>query len=798
MTLFSNRMKWIFALSLMLLGVWGAIGTDLRDDVLDLLPGQAVRTDIEVLQRLGLVNRVFISFEIEGEEPSNGTDLTNKLTQNAEMVGAALKESNMFREVVYRLEDGYEWYTYNQLWNYLPALSTPEDLEALSEKLDIYSIEKIISDDFVQLNNPAGIPLVNQVRRDPLGLITLLFKRLQGLKGEFSITINDGYFLSKDRTSCLIWAESISPLTDSFHAEKINKAINNILQQNSMQGIKVRIIGTLPHTLANANLVKNDLRRLLPLASLCLLAFLLFALKGVRSILVMTIPLMAAPIAIASLNLIYDRVSSIALGFGIVLLGIAVDFSIHLYLALTSGKTPTIGLNDITKPISLAAISTVGVFVVLLFSEVPSHRQMATLAIVGLIIALFFAFLLIPTIVPQKINNRLSDMQVNVELPFSTPRGASIKIILWLLLIALGCWSWPQLEYDGDLRSLDVPNKQIIKDEEVFRNTWRHNESQTLIVARGKSLEDALQKNDLVLNRLESLDIKGVQNLSPILPSIQTQKLNSANWSRFWEHNGEQAKINITSIGEEIGFTANAFAPFFEWLDQPEKLLQPEVLLDSPLRPILISMLRIPASNTLPEDNEVLVTTIVPDTETLFMSLNKVFENVKDVTIISNSKWRSQVEALMRHDIIRLSSAAGLLIVLLASLYFRNIRQTIAALAPVFSALSAMAIYGALTTKQLNMMHVLMGIMVIGLSVDYGIFVVCAKINRSNHLTSKAVSICAISTLIGFGVLALADHYALNTLGTTVLIGIGAAWPTAILISPVILGTSCGRRTKWT
>jgi len=49
------------------------------------------------------------------------------------------------------------------------------------------------------------------------------------------------------------------------------------------------------------------------------------------------------------------------------------------------------------------------------------------------------------------------------------------------------------------------------------------------------------------------------------------------------------------------------------------------------------------------------------------------------------------------------------------------------------------------------------------------------------------VSMCAVSTLSGFGVLTLAEHPALHTLGATVLVGIGAAWPTALWVTPAIL-----------
>jgi predicted exporter len=80
-----------------------------------------------------------------------------------------------------------------------------------------------------------------------------------------------------------------------------------------------------------------------------------------------------------------------------------------------------------------------------------------------------------------------------------------------------------------------------------------------------------------------------------------------------------------------------------------------------------------------------------------------------------------------------------------------------------------------------------MGIMVIGLCVDYGIFSVCAHEVGTTRTTQKAVTICAVSSCIGFGVLAFANHPALYSLGTTVLVGIGVAWPTAIWVTPALL-----------
>ena len=85
-----------------------------------------------------------------------------------------------------------------------------------------------------------------------------------------------------------------------------------------------------------------------------------------------------------------------------------------------------------------------------------------------------------------------------------------------------------------------------------------------------------------------------------------------------------------------------------------------------------------------------------------------------------------------------------------------------------------------------------MGIMVIGLSVDYGIFIARSCLTGVDGRAFMAVSICAVSTLSGFGVLSFAVHPALHALGVTVLVGIGAAWPTALFITPVLLAQPKG------
>lgn len=793
----SAWLKWSIAFFLAAFGLFLARGIYLGEDALDLLPDSAVSGDIQLLQRIGLVNRVFISLEID---PSQTTVSMNGIEQalktSARQVGSALAENPVFREVLYQIPSGYEWRLLDQLWSHLPALLTEEDLRRIQSQLTTAELNQALTEDFVLLNSPAGLPLKEQIRRDPLGLSHLLIKRLSSLRGEFTAQIRDGFFFSQDGRSCLIWAESAVPLTDSRAAEQIESEIQKALEQGLVHGVSARIIGALPHTLANANAVQRDLRNLLPLATLTLFIFFFLIFRDPRALLVAGVPFIAAPVAVAILSFFYDRVSAIALGFGIVLLGIAVDSAIHIYLALSrnpGGKDAV--LKCIRRPVILSTATTIMVFVVLLFSEVPSHRQMAALAITGVFLAVVLAWILVPTLAIRR--PRISkEEHIRPGLKHST-----LKLILWGLLLAAGALAWPKLHYNGNLQTLGMVTPKIKADEAHFRATWGPIGDEAFILASGTTLPKALDRNDQVYEKLKRHSISGLRSISPILPGPWLQAQNISNWNDFWEKRRVSAEKEIDRIGTELGFIPGAFSPFFEWLSAEPVLLNPNVLISGPLSPLICSMLRLPDKSGIKnQDNsgsghKILITTIVPDTPGTRPVLKKLEKQIPGVAVLSNSKWRSNIETVVRHDVTRLSVVAGTLIVCLIWFFFRRPMPVLAALAPVLSALSSMAIFNYLCIKDINLMHILIGILVIGISVDYGIFAVCACQSAIYKTTFFAVSMCAISTLSGFGILTMAEHPALHTIGATVLAGIGAAWPTAKWITPALLKLHDGNIT---
>jgi hypothetical protein len=785
-------MSKLLLLAVTLVGIYFSVQVKLGEDALDMLPGTSLQGDFKLLQQLGMINRVFISLELESDRPDNESSSSSDLLVSARLLGENLAASSLFNDVFYRLPQGYEFQLVSGLRKYLPVLADASDLHRFEELMTPELLRKKLRQDYLELNSLAGLAMRRQIQQDPLGFTGVVLEKLTALRGGMRLTIRDGFFVSGDGKHCLLWAESSIPLTSSTNAALINQQIEDGLAVSLKDGIKARIIGPLPHTLANANTIRSDLGKLLPVAVIALVLFLLLFLRDWRALLLVAMPFFAAPPAIALLSVVYGKVSAMALGFGIVLLGVGVDFAVHIYVGCRSDRSSGKISKDLRKSLIMAFLTTITVFAVLLLSKVPAHRQMAFLAIVGLSWALILAWQLIPLLAGRG----GGPSGLGVRLPGASGllnhgrQQRPFKLLVWLLILAAGVAAWPSLHYNGDLRTLDVPSASVKNDERVFLETWGGDQEQAFVVAVAPEQGMVLDINDLVYDILiQEERMAEVQSLATLLPGPIRQKNNLARWQAFWQQRLTDFKPRLEQAAVENGFTGQAFQPFIDWLAIEPVPMEPGDFLHGPLRPFINSLFRRAVEPEVGDGrNEVfLVATVVPDNGRNADVLNRISREIPGATVLSNSRWRQKVEADLKDDILRLFSLAALLVLAICTLFFRRFRPVIAVLAPVTSSLAAMALFAALTGGELNIMHALMGIMVIGLSVDYGIFIVNSCLTGADGRAFMAVSICAISTLSGFGVLGFAVHPALHALGVTVLVGIGAAWPTALFITPVLL-----------
>jgi predicted exporter len=96
-----------------------------------------------------------------------------------------------------------------------------------------------------------------------------------------------------------------------------------------------------------------------------------------------------------------------------------------------------------------------------------------------------------------------------------------------------------------------------------------------------------------------------------------------------------------------------------------------------------------------------------------------------------------------------------------------------------------------------NVLHVVSLVLVLGLGVDYGVYLVEAR-EGSIGLSIRGILLGAATTAISFGALAFSSNTAIHTLGLTSAIGIAFTTATCPLVIFIVRGaavTPPGRRS---
>jgi predicted RND superfamily exporter protein len=185
-------------------------------------------------------------------------------------------------------------------------------------------------------------------------------------------------------------------------------------------------------------------------------------------------------------------------------------------------------------------------------------------------------------------------------------------------------------------------------------------------------------------------------------------------------------------------------------------------------------------------DEGVQVLTMVPDTPEVADLIHRRNSELAGIRLASQDQFRLTISRAIANDFLWFIIKASMVVCLCIGLFFRDLKMILLALIPVVSGMLFMVgVMGALGIA-FNLFNVVAAILIIGLGIDYGIFMVSKLSKTSSQGTEQAVFVSGLTTLAGFGALVLARHPALHSIGITVLLGIVAAVPSALFVIPAI------------
>ncbi len=764
--------------------------------ILCVLPLRSVsfREDISAMIPAGTDGRIKEDFTLLQKAPLSGSvliTLQSKKVTPEQLINVAKSLSSRFKPPYFILQD-YSKTTPQSIIDYLltqaPNLTTEADLKNLEELTSPNTVAATLKRNKHQLISPIGIGVKKIIVSDPLNLRSLYLKKIASLRFLPHFNTKGQHILNNDQTALLLIAKSQIPMTDSNGGEKLLSNFKQIshsaLAENNLKSsdISISLLSGHIYTVANASIIKHDLTTISIVSAVALIILFLFSFRHVGALAIFLAPGIAIMAGLGSTAIFFPNMSTIVIGFGSILMGVSIDFAIHTYFALADRPDdPKQAVRNIKFPILYGAATSCVAFGALYISGIPGIKQLAVFSVVGIIAACSYALLFIP-------NFCCSFPSISQNTPprlESKKRGSKkITLIISAILIISGSIIALSNCFDTELKHLGYISENIHNTEKIFTDSWGDLRGHSLLFASGSTQQEALQKNAKVWADItKNLQNEKAINISQVLPDYQAQQDNFSRWRKFWNNNKiNETKAILQKEGAKLHFAPKIFDSSIKKLSNP--------IVPESIQSMRSSSLGFLAEMLIPKTSyqeHVNIITLLPDTERIIKYYTPQKETLLGVRLVAQSKFKQALEFEMEKDILRFIGLSGVLVIILILLLFKNIRRATLAIFPaIFGVISTFSLLSILNIP-LNIFHIIALPLVIGLGADYGIFMVFQEVKEATPSTLKAVRISGLTTLAGFGVLVLAKHPSLNSLGATVAIGISSALLCAIFILPRLL-----------
>jgi len=538
----------------------------------------------------------------------------------------------------------------------------------------------------------------------------------------------------------------------------------------AQQGIRLVVSGPGLFGVQSRQVISRE-SMIFSIAATMLVGLILLAgYRSGRLLAVGALPLVSALLAGACLvSLVYGSIHGITLAFGITLLGVTMDYPIHLFSHMEPDKSVAGSMIGIWPTIRLGAVTTSIGFLAMMTTSFSGLAQLGLFAVAGIIAAALTTRFVLPSLLhfPGKFDNRLKPGGCWQSL-----LQAGQKLLLPVLLLGgLGIIViafFPGPVWENDLAGLSPIPRSLIEQDRQFREWLHAPEVSHMVVIRGDHAQD-------VLEHCESLDllmqsfvneglIKSYDSVCRYLPSKKRQLQN-----RKMLPDQAVLKKNLSEALVGLPFKKEFFAPFEEDI-LAAKTLAPLGLDDLQGTKIALRLHSqlfavqegwlgvIPLSGV--RDGGLLEQRFlgIGDHDVLYLNLKK-----ESNTLLAD--FRSAALSRLMTGVVFLLAALVL--------GLRSVTRALRVLLPVFLALSVDVALLLLLGERLSLFHLVSILLVLGITLDYSLF-----FNRENDTqffrlqTLHSLTICCLSTISLFGLLAFSSLPVLDAIGKTVAMGV--------------------------
>ncbi len=519
---------------------------------------------------------------------------------------------------------------------------------------------------------------------------------------------------------------------------------------------------------ASSQVIRGEMHVLTLAAALCVIAMFYATFRSLSLLLVVILPLGFGVCAGAAIvQGLHGQLHGVTLAFGSILIGIAIDYPIHLISHTVKTGGARDALVRIWPTLRLGMLTTVAAFLPITLSSFPGLSQLGAFTIVGLVVAALVTRWLLPTILPAVPTAPPSTNWDRLRSTNAAARWPRLALLILTLAALVYITSRDRTIWETDLRNLSPMPAAMRTLDRRLRAEMGAADVRHLLVLRQPSMEEVLRGSEALTSDLQALveaeRIAGFDMASRYLPSLHSQQQRRRDLP---ERSVLQANLDQAAAG--LPFRPGLFEPFLDGVEQTK--LGPPLTLDNfveaglgwRLQPLLFQQ---------DGDWVALIAPIgVSDPRALadlVLARNDPALSYLDLKLESERL----VADYRREALVWLTLGVPIALAILW-IGLRSFARMIWVAASIGMSLLLTVAVLVLFGTSLSLFHLLSLLLVVGIGLDYALFFERhARDQVGRMCTLRANVFCAATTVSVFMILAFSQIPVLHGIGTTVAVG---------------------------
>lgn len=806
--LFFEKRRIIF--TVMILAVCGVLGyyaskIRLEEDISRFVPQDRNSASINsILENLKSKDKLVVHFT--ASDPSKVDEMVEAADHVYDTILKAAPKAS-YSAITYKVSDNMMQHVYEIFYRNLPLFLSDADYSQIGKQISADSIAMTVRRDYQTLLSPSGIVLSKFITRDPLNIVPLALKKIGNIQIDDNFEIYNGAIVTKDHKHLLMFLTPAYSSSETAKNKPLIAFIKGVSGKYKTKELNIEPFGAFMVALDNAEQIRKDSMTTSTIAIIFIALLIGLYFKNPLPVIFILLPVGFGMVFSLSLLFIFKGVvSAIAVGSGAVVLGIAINYSLHFFTHYKHTRSAKEVLSDLTVPMLIGCTTTVGAFFSLSFVKSEALHDFGQFAAYSLIGAILFSVIVLPHLLTISFRKNKTEQAAHDDEPaflrkLVNYRFDKNKIIVYaslLVTIVLCCFA-SNAGFESDMSKMNFMQEETRLAEKHLDEVNNFAARSVYVFVSGDNLEQALQRNEQVSEKLDSMKQRGgirkFNSIASVYPSAKMQEERLQRWEKFFGDGvSDSVQARLTRSGEANKFKTEAFQSFYGLMNKP---FSPLGKSDADSLAAYFTKEWI----TTVKGRSTIINHIKVDAENK-EAIYTLFANSPGVLVFDKQHLTSQFVSVINSDFSTILWVTSILVFGFMLISHGRIELAVINFLPMLISwlwiLGIMGIFGI----KFNIINIIISTFIFGLGDDYSIFIMDGLLTEyrtgKQTLTSYKTSILlsAMTSVIGIGVMIFAKHPALRSIALITIIGMCCVVFVSFIVQPLIFNFIALRRKQ--